>query len=295
MSESDYTVVRCLAQGNFGAVRLCCRNSDGWYVVLKNIAVEDMPKEERLAALTEVKVLKGLQHPNIIHYHDSFVQAKDLVIVMEHAGGGSLHEYIKTQPESLPEDTILKLFVQVVKALDYIHARNILHRDLKSHNIFLDTTHKVIKLGDFGISKVVSSQGAQTVVGTPSYMAPEICEGLSYNMKADVWALGCVLYEMASRSRAFEAPSMPALIIKIMEAPVQSLPPMYSGDLQRLVNNMLSREPQQRPSARDILCNPIVQLPSVHLTVQVLVSVWQAQYCTGDIAYTNVLFVHMSM
>eukprot|EP00049_Salpingoeca_infusionum_P008367 m.136297 g.136297 ORF g.136297 m.136297 type:complete len:248 (-) comp13993_c0_seq15:804-1547(-) len=219
MSESDYTVVRCLAQGNFGAVRLCCRNSDGWYVVLKNIAVEDMPKEERLAALTEVKVLKGLQHPNIIHYHDSFVQAKDLVIVMEHAGGGSLHEYIKTQPESLPEDTILKLFVQVVKALDYIHARNILHRDLKSHNIFLDTTHKVIKLGDFGISKVVSSQGAQTVVGTPSYMAPEICEvlrkrvlHLASHCALDAFRCCLLLARMWSN---FDSDSNPSLLLSL--------------------------------------------------------------------------------
>jgi len=88
----------------------------------------------------------------------------------------------------------MNLFVQMVLSLQNIHSMNILHRDLKTQNIMLDRRHRVVKVGDFGISKVLSSKSrANTVVGTPCYISPELCEGKPYNQKSDIWALGCVL------------------------------------------------------------------------------------------------------
>ena len=99
----------------------------------------------------------------------------------------------------MPEEEIANLFSQIVLPLQLVHSRQILHRDLKTQNIFLTKTQDHVKIGDFGISKILSSKSkAYSVVGTPCYISPELCEGKPYNQKSDVWALGCVLYEMCT-------------------------------------------------------------------------------------------------
>jgi serine/threonine protein kinase len=156
--------------------------------------------EERQAALNEVHVLDMLDHPNIIRYYDSFFERKSLNIVMEYAEGGTIFEFLQNRNgKLLDEDLILHYFVQMVLSLKAIHAHSILHRDLKTQNIMLDRSMRVVKIGDFGISKVLSSKSrANTVVGTPCYISPELCEGRPYNDKSDVWALGCILCESSS-------------------------------------------------------------------------------------------------
>ncbi len=100
----------------------------------------------------------------------------------------------------------MHLFVQLLLSLQHVHSKQILHRDLKTQNILLNKDRDVVKIGDFGISKVLSSESkAFTVVGTPCYISPELCEGKPYNQKSDIWAVGCVLYELLSLKRAFEA------------------------------------------------------------------------------------------
>jgi len=101
--------------------------------------------------------------------------------------------------------------------LQYIHHKRILHRDIKTSNIFL-TSNGTVKIGDFGISKVLENtlDQASTVVGTPYYMSPEVCENKPYTFKSDVWALGCVLYELCTLKHAFDANNLLGLIFKIM-------------------------------------------------------------------------------
>ncbi|XP_037799318.1 serine/threonine-protein kinase Nek8-like [Penaeus monodon] len=113
---------------------------------------------------------------------------------------------LKGGREPLPEEDVLNLFCQLVLGMLHIHESKILHRDIKSNNILLDRSHRVVKIGDFGISKILSSKSkAHTVVGTPCYLSPELCQEKPYNQKSDIWALGCVLYEMLTLKRAFEA------------------------------------------------------------------------------------------
>ncbi|EDO46185.1 predicted protein [Nematostella vectensis] len=256
----NYEKVRIVGRGAYGTVYLCRRLVDNFLVIIKQIPVEEMTKEERQSALNEVKVLSMFQHPNIIRYYDSFVQEKALMIVMEYAQGGTIYDYLQQRGGKLmDEDEILRLFVQILLALRHVHKGQILHRDLKTQNILLNKKRKVVKIGDFGISKILSSKSkANTVIGSPCYISPELCEGKPYNQKSDVWSLGCVLYELTTLKRAFEASNLPALVLKIMRGYFSPIPERYSEELRKLILDMLVLDPTKRPGIKEIMAQPVI-------------------------------------
>ena len=145
-------------------------------------------------------------------------------------------------------------FAQMTAALDACHYRGpaptgsrsaqaILHRDLKPENVFLDE-HQNVKLGDFGLSKQISAQSfANTYVGTPYYMSPELASGQQYDIKSDIWALGCIVYELCALSPPFDAANQAELTRKIKLGMIPSLPRLYSRDLQDAVHAMLQLDP----------------------------------------------------
>lgn len=158
--------------------------------------------KEKEFSLSEANMMKDLKHANIVQYIESFIEKDVLIIIMEYCEEGDLGFHVKRRQqkkELIPEKIILNWFLQIALALDYIHSKKILHRDIKSSNIFL-TSNGTVKIGDFGISKVLegTQEAANTVVGTPYYMSPEVCENKPYTYKSDVWALGCVLYELCT-------------------------------------------------------------------------------------------------
>ena len=175
--------------------------------------------------------------------------------MMDYCEGGDLFKRINAQKGILfQEDQILDWFVQICLALKHVHDRKILHRDIKSQNIFL-TKDGTVQLGDFGIARVLNStvELARTCIGTPYYLSPEICENKPYNNKSDIWALGCVLYEMCTLKHAFEAGNMKNLVLKIISG---SFPPVslhYSYDLRSLLSQLFKRNPRDRPSVNSIL------------------------------------------
>ena len=144
---------------------------------------------------------------------------------------------------------IFQWFVQVCMALEYVHGRKVIHRDIKTQNIFL-TGNKTIKVGDFGISKVLESttQVAMTVVGTPYYMAPEACQSEPYTSKSDVWALGCILYELCVLKQPFQADNLLGLVFKIVSDQHGKIPDTFSSDIQDLVDICLKKKPDERPT-----------------------------------------------
>ncbi|XP_066917979.1 uncharacterized protein [Clytia hemisphaerica] len=260
-SISNYEKIRTLGRGAYGTAVLYRKKDDDSLVVLKEITILDLSATERQASMNEVRVLGMLSHPNIISYYDSFDEDGTLWIEMEYADGGTLSDYLAKQDTELEEREILIIFSQMVSAIRYCHDRNILHRDLKTQNIFLTQDLKV-KLGDFGIAKVMNTHNAGnfTVVGTPYYISPEMCEGKPYDSKSDIWALGCILYEMAQLTKTFDGTNLPALITKIVKGTFAPVKETYSPDFRALVRDLLQKDPIARPTAEEILFQRLPEL-----------------------------------
>ena len=255
MSMKDYTVKKVIGEGAYGRAILCKENSTGDLVVIKEIAMANLSPQEQRDARKETKILACLHHPNIIGYKGSFTTNNTLHIVMDYADNGDLFTAIQNaKGVHFKEDQILDWFVQITLALKHIHDRKILHRDIKCQNIFL-MKNGMIKMGDFGIAKILdhTTQFSKTAIGTPYYLSPEICEGKAYNSKSDIWSLGCVLYELCTLNHAFDSNCMNGLIMKILRAKHAPIPYYYSANLRNLVDSLLNKNAQRRPSANQIL------------------------------------------
>ena len=157
--ETEYKELKCIGRGNFGSAFLVSNRKTSVKYVAKKIILEQLPEKERQNALLEVNLLRCLEHPNIVEYIGSYMEDGFLIIIMEYCDVGDLSYHIKKKNkanEKFTEDEVLNWFIQISMALEYIHGRKVLHRDIKTSNIFL-TGNNTVKLGDFGISRVLEN------------------------------------------------------------------------------------------------------------------------------------------
>ena len=171
--------------------------------------------------MQQARVLAGMDSKYVIKYYDCFLEDGKLNIVMQFAPNGTLHSRLHAQRgKALPEEKVWKFFIQALLGLRHVHSKKIIHRDIKSLNLFFDADDNVL-VGDLGIAKVLSpnTMFARTIVGTPYYLSPELCEDKPYNEKSDVWALGVVLYEMLTGRPPFLADTAVALLLKHISEP----------------------------------------------------------------------------
>lgn len=172
--------------------------------------------------------------------------------------------HCRRQCSPVPETHVLRWFTQMCLALKYMHEKNVLHRDIKTQNVFLANKDgsevQCAKIADFGIAKVLGNRGlAQTLVGTPYYLSPEMCKGETYSCPSDVWAVGVVLYELCALSMPFNAADVSILLNRIITAPLPRFPSTYSRDLGAISTELFNRDPNRRPTAASILQKPILQ------------------------------------
>ncbi|NWY11503.1 NEK3 kinase, partial [Aphelocoma coerulescens] len=249
-----YNVLKVLGEGSFGRALLVHHKISDQKYVMKEIRLP-MSSSGVENSRKEAVFLAKMKHPNVVAFKESFEADGHLYIVMEYCDNGDLMQKIKHQGGNFfPEDTILHWFVQVCLAVKHIHDKRVLHRDIKSKNVFLTQSGKV-KLGDFGSARLLAHpmSYACTYVGTPYYVPPEIWESLPYNNKSDIWSLGCILYELCTLKHPFQANSWKHLILKICKGSYDPLPSHYSYELHYLIKQMFKRNPQNRPSASTIL------------------------------------------
>lgn len=219
---------------------------------MNNEQIEDVKKE--------AVILSSLNSKFVVKYLESFLIDNSLNIVMEYCDAGDLSIYLnnfKKTGKYLPEEKIWKIFIQICLGINYIHSKNILHRDMKTMNIFL-MKDEIVRIGDLGVAKILNQNSfANTFVGTPYYLSPEICEEKPYNEKSDIWALGCILYEMATYKHPFNATNQGALIIKILNGNYEPLSNKdYSVDLKKMISSLLEKIYLKRPTIKEILKNP---------------------------------------
>lgn len=261
MKMDKFVRGKVLGKGSFGSAILVTNKVDGKNYVIKEVDMSRMPKAERDAAEQEAKLLMALNHPNIVRCLECFTHMNKLCIVMDWCSEGDLYSLLqKRRGQQLSEETIIDWLVQMCLGLKHVHDRKILHRDIKTQNVFM-SSNGLLKLGDFGVSKVLNStyQLATTAVGTPYYLSPEICQNRKYNQKSDIWSLGCVLYELAALKHAFEAPNMRALIQKIIKGSYPPMPATRSRELRELCDRMLTLDWNKRPSINEILATPLLK------------------------------------
>ncbi|XP_020827199.1 serine/threonine-protein kinase Nek4 isoform X3 [Phascolarctos cinereus] len=262
MPLAAYCFLRAVGKGTYGEVTLVRHRQDGKQYVIKKLNLRNASSRERKAAEQEAQLLSQLKHPNIVTYRESWEGGDGLLyIVMGFCEGGDLYRKLKEQKgRLLPESQVVEWFVQIAMALQYLHEKHILHRDLKTQNVFLTRTN-IIKVGDLGIARVLENQYdmASTLIGTPYYMSPELFSNKPYNYKSDVWALGCCVYEMATLKHAFNAKDMNSLVYRIIEGKLPPMPKDYSPQLAELIRTMLCKKPEERPSVRSILRQPYIK------------------------------------
>lgn len=257
----DYKILERLGIGAFGTVYKVQKLSNNNLYVIKQVPLFGLSPEQINDVKLEAKILSSVKSIYIVRYFDSFEENSYLNIVMEYCNGGDLSQFIeKNKQINLPlkEDLIWSMFLKITIGLATLHKSKILHRDLKALNIFL-TKDLDIKIGDFGVAKILTQTGfAKTVIGTPYYLSPELCDELPYNDKSDVWALGCILYELCTYEHPFNAKCQASLVLKIIQSTPQPISKIYNENLQKLITLILDKNHLTRPSCYDILKLPYV-------------------------------------
>ena len=260
---NDFQIISKLGEGAYSTVFKVRRNVDNIIYALKKVKLLNLSEKEKENSLNEVRILASVKSNFVVSYKEAFFDEKDntLCIVMEFADRGDLYQKIVQHKKSamlFEESDIWRIFIQLVKGLKSLHDLKILHRDMKSANVFLFSNGSA-KLGDLNVSKVAKRGLGYTQTGTPYYASPEVWKDKPYDNKSDVWSLGCVLYEMITLRPPFRAQNMEGLYNKVCKGQFSRIPDKFSDDLYKVVQFLLQVNPVSRPSCEQILNHPIVQ------------------------------------
>ena len=258
-SIDNYEIIKEIGKGSFSNVFLAKKKSDQKEYALKKVNLSNMSNKERENALKEVNFLAEIKDNNVIGYEESFYDnnMNILYLVMEYASYGDLNKVIANNNKLkiyFTETELLNIYLQIASGLKAIHAKQIIHRDLKSANIFITQKNElVLKIGDFNVSKKIDYFNLKnTQTGTPYYASPEIWENRPYDLKSDIWSLGCLFYEIASLTTPFKGLNMKELFECIEKGVFAPLPKQYSNNITKLIKMCLRHNANMRPDCSQI-------------------------------------------
>lgn len=263
MSLTDFEQIKELGKGAFGTVLLCKRLADEQKYAMKRVKISKLNVKDQTNALNEVRVLASLNHKNVIDYKEAFYdkQSSTLNIIMEYAEEGDIARRIKqckTNKTYMSENDIWSLMIQMIQGLKALHDKKIMHRDLKSANVFL-MKDGTVKIGDLNVSKVVKLGFLKTQTGTPFYTSPEVWSEKPYDYKSDIWSVGCIIYEMCSLRPPFRGQSLEQLYKSITRGVYEPIPSIYSKELHTIINLLLQLNPTKRPNCDSFMEHPLIQ------------------------------------
>ena len=260
---NGFELISKLGEGAYSVVYKVRRKEDSKIYALKKVKLKGLSEKEKQNALNEVRILASIKCKFVISYKEAFIDEKDqsLCIIMEYADKGDLYQkicYFKRMRYFFEEIDIWKIFIQMTIGLKALHDLKILHRDLKSANIFLFSDGSA-KIGDLNVSKVAKKGVGYTQTGTPYYASPEVWRDEPYDSKSDIWSLACVTYEMLTLHPPFRAENMDGLYQKVMKGKYPKINERYSSDISELLNLLFRIDSNKRPSCEDILKHPLLK------------------------------------
>jgi len=258
-----FEILEKLGDGAYSVVYKVRRKEDSKIYALKKVNLSNLSQKEKENSLNEVRILASVKSTFVIAYKEAFIDESDqsLCIVMEYADKGDLYQKItqfKKMGCLIDEVDIWRIFIQMTKGLKALHDLKILHRDLKSANIFLFSDGSA-KIGDLNVSKVAYKGLGYTQTGTPYYASPEVWRDEPYDMKSDIWSLGCVTYEMLALHPPFRAENMEKLYNKVIQCQYGKISERYSEDIKEIIKLLLKVKTKDRPTCAQILKHPLVK------------------------------------
>ena len=249
--SSKYEIIQEIGRGAFSIVYKVKSKEDNNIYCLKKINMKKTKDKE-----SEINILSNLNHPNLIKFYYSFANEEGIYIIMEFCEYGDLYsllQSVKKKKVYVNEDIIWDVAMQTLLGLEYLHSKQIIHRDIKLLNLFM-TKDKKIKIGDMGMSVHVE-EGEMIIsrVGTPLYIAPELVKKEKYDYKIDIWSFGCSLYHLAKTSPPFNDENLIKLGNSIINEQPAHLPSCYSNKLYEFILLLMTKNKNKRPSAHEAL------------------------------------------
>lgn len=263
MSLDRFEIITTLYNTLQNSLKLVRKKDDGKFYTIKSVKVDDNSQKEKELFFNELRILVPLTHKNIIWYKEAFYDkdTKTLNMVIEYVDGGDLSMKIKIAKEKkvyFKENVIWRIFLQILEGINYLHKKYIIHRDLKTSNIFL-SKKGLVKISGLNVGKNIEDMGmALTQIGTPYFTAPEIWEQKPYDYKCDIWSMGCILYEMTTLHVPFLGLDMKELYQNILYSKYKPIPKFYSKELNEIIFLTLKKNPNERPSTNILMNNKII-------------------------------------
>ena len=262
-SMNDFFIEKILGRGSFGSVYLVRRKQDQKIYALKTVIFEKLNKRDQENSLNEVRILASINHPNVIGYKEAFWDdnGSSLNIVMEYADDGDLEtKIVKMRKEGgmFNESLIWSYSIQMIEGLKALHDKKIMHRDIKSANIFLVKDKHQCKIGDMNVSKVIKEKVLRTQTGTPYYASPEVWRDEPYSYKSDLWSIGCVIYELCALRPPFKGKDLDELYANVCKGNIERISHIYSEDLWKMILMLLQVDVKKRVDCKEFLDSKLI-------------------------------------